>query len=52
MALYLLPALIVGLWAGNHITLSVSRETFIRAVNVIILASGAMLIYRAYMNGF
>lgn len=52
MALYLLPALIVGLWAGNHITLRVSRETFIRVVNVILLASGAMLIYRAYMNGF
>lgn len=48
-AIYLLPALVLGLWVGGHVSLRMSRETFSRLINVIILASGLMLVYRGLM---
>lgn len=50
-AIYLLPALVVGLWIGGHINLKMSRDAFTRLINVIVLVSGVTLIFRAYMGG-
>jgi uncharacterized membrane protein YfcA len=49
-AIYLLPALMLGLWAGEHISLKLSRNTFTRLINIIILVSGITLVYRAYLG--
>lgn len=46
-ALYLLPALLLGLWAGEHISFKISRNTFTRLISIIILTSGITLVYRA-----
>lgn len=50
MAVYLLPAMVIGLWAGGHINLKMSREAFIRLINIIILASGVTLVSRALLS--
>jgi len=50
-AIYLLPALMLGLWAGEHISFKMSRNTFTKLINIIILASGITLVYRAYLGG-
>jgi uncharacterized membrane protein YfcA len=50
-AIYLLPALMLGLWAGDHISFKMSRNTFTKLINIIILASGITLMYRAYLGG-
>ncbi|WP_256666094.1 sulfite exporter TauE/SafE family protein [Pseudomonas sp. B14-6] len=50
-AIYLLPALMFGLWAGDHISFKMSRNTFTRLINIIILVSGITLVYRAYLGG-
>ena len=47
MAIYLLPALVLGLWVGDHVSLRMSRDTFSRLINLIILVSGLTLVYRA-----
>lgn len=46
-ATYLLPALLLGLWAGEHISFKMSRNTFTKLINIIILVSGITLVYRA-----
>ncbi|MNJ61927.1 hypothetical protein D3C77_577400 [compost metagenome] len=50
MAIYLFPAMVVGLWAGGHINLRMSREAFIRLINIIILVSGVTLVSRALLS--
>lgn len=50
-AIYLLPALVIGLWIGGHINLKMSRDALTRLINIIILVSGITLICRAYMGG-
>lgn len=49
-AIYLLPALMLGLWAGEHISFKLSRNTLTRLINIIILVSGITLVYRAYLG--
>jgi len=49
-AIYLLPALVIGLWIGGHINLRMSRDAFTRLINFIILVSGITLVYRAYLG--
>ncbi|MNT25420.1 Sulfite exporter TauE/SafE [compost metagenome] len=49
-AIYLLPALVIGLWIGGHINLRMSRDAFTRLINIIILVSGITLVYRAYVG--
>ncbi|WP_019448406.1 sulfite exporter TauE/SafE family protein [Cupriavidus sp. BIS7] len=49
LAVALAPAMMLGLWAGRRITLRMSREQFLRAVNVIVLFSGAALVLRAWL---
>jgi uncharacterized membrane protein YfcA len=42
----LLPAMAVGLWSGRRLTLNMSKETFVRLVTWLVLASGIALIHR------
>jgi uncharacterized membrane protein YfcA len=39
-----------GLWIGRSLTLKLSRETFVRLVTWLVLASGLALLTR-YFNG-
>ncbi len=51
IALAFSPAMLIGTWAGRHITLRISRESFLKVINVIILLSGVVLLYR-YFSSF
>ena len=46
LALCLLPAMALGLWIGRRVTMKLSRETFVRLVTWLVLASGLALIGR------
>lgn len=46
LALTLLPGMLMGITLGRYLTLKMSREQFIKMINVLLLASGAMLILR------
>lgn len=49
-AAYLLPALLLGLWVGEHISFKISRNMFTKLINIIILVSGITLVCRAYFS--
>lgn len=49
MALLLIPAMLIGLYAGHHITLKMSREQFIRVLSMVLIVTGATLVVRAVM---
>ncbi|SDV50485.1 sulfite exporter TauE/SafE family protein [Chitinasiproducens palmae] len=44
----LLPAMLIGVWLGRHITLRLSREQFVRLVNVLVLFSGVAVLVRYF----
>ena len=46
-ALAVVPAGFAGIWAAGHLFRRISRETLLRAVALMLLLSGASLIYRA-----
>lgn len=46
LAVCLLPAMALGLWAGRRLTRKLSREAFVRLVTWLVLASGIALIVR------
>ena len=46
-ALAIVPAGLAGLWAASHLFRRISRETLMRAVALMLLASGTSLIVRA-----
>jgi uncharacterized protein len=46
LAVCLLPAMALGLWIGRRLTMKMSRETFVRLVTWLVLASGIALIGR------
>jgi uncharacterized membrane protein YfcA len=46
-AVFVVPAGLVGIWAAGHLFRRISRETLMRAVAFMLLASGASLIVRA-----
>jgi len=48
LAVCLLPAMALGLWIGRHLTLKMSRESFIRMVTWLVLVSGISLVYRYF----
>ncbi|WP_458321653.1 sulfite exporter TauE/SafE family protein [Providencia sp. CRPN23688] len=48
MALAFSPTMLIGIWVGRHITLKISRDTFLKIINVIILISGVALLYRYF----
>jgi uncharacterized membrane protein YfcA len=47
--LAVVPAALLGIWVGRRMYLRISRETLMRAVAVVLLASGASLISRAVL---
>ena len=47
-AIALLPAMFTGIGIGRRITLRLSREQFIRILNVVVLASGVALLVRYF----
>jgi uncharacterized membrane protein YfcA len=46
-AVVIIPAGLAGLWAASHLFRRISRETLMRTVALLLLASGASLILRA-----
>jgi uncharacterized membrane protein YfcA len=46
-AAFVVPAGLAGIWAAGHLFRRMSRELLMRAVALMLLASGASLIYRA-----
>lgn len=46
-AVAIVPAGLAGLWAAGHLFRRISRETLLRAVALMLLASGASLVLRA-----
>ncbi|HBO22388.1 MAG TPA: permease [Providencia sp.] len=48
VALAFSPAMLIGTWAGRHITLRISREAFLKTINIVILVSGIALLYRYF----
>ena len=46
-AVFVVPAGLAGIWAASHLFRRISRETLMRAVAFMLLASGASLIVRA-----
>lgn len=47
MALVLFPAMMIGVFIGRRITLKLSRESFLKIINIVILVSGITLLIRA-----
>lgn len=43
----LLPAMLLGMWIGNHLRLNLSRRALFRVIGALLVASGASLIARA-----
>ena len=46
-AVFIVPAGLAGIWAAGHLFRRISRETLMRAVALMLLASGASLVLRA-----
>ena len=46
-AVFVVPAGLAGIWAAGHLFRRLSRESLMRAVAVMLLASGGSLIYRS-----
>jgi uncharacterized membrane protein YfcA len=48
-ALAVVPACLLGIWTARRIFMNISREVLMRAVALLLLASGASLIFRAML---
>jgi uncharacterized protein len=48
LALLLAPGMLLGAYAGHHITLRLSREQFLRILYVVLIGSGLTLLVRAW----
>ena len=46
-ALFAVPAILLGIWVAQRIYLKISRDALMRAVAVMLLASGSSLLWRA-----
>ena len=51
LGLCLLPALVIGLWIGERITLRLTREQFLRVLHVVLIGAGITLCLRAFASG-
>lgn len=47
LAVLLIPVMLLGLYAGHHMTLRMSRDQFMRVLNLVLIATGTTLIARA-----
>jgi len=50
LAIACLPAMFLGTWLGHRITVSMSREQFLRAIYCLLLVSGGALLMRAWFT--
>ena len=50
-ALALLPIMVLGMWIGHHLHLSMSREQLVRLIGALLVLSGASLLVRALTMG-
>ena len=48
LALILAPGMLLGITLGRRMTLKMSREQFLKLINIVVLASGVMLIVRYF----
>lgn len=48
LALFLAPGMLIGITVGRRITLGMSREQFLKLINLVVLVSGLMLIARYF----
>lgn len=48
LALFLVPGMLIGVAVGRRLTLKMSREQFLKFINLVVLASGLMLIIRYF----
>lgn len=48
LALLLMPGMLLGIALGRRFTLKMSREQFLKLINVVVLGSGVMLIVRYF----
>jgi uncharacterized membrane protein YfcA len=48
LAAMLATSMLIGVFAGRHITLKLTREQFLKVVNVVVLASGVFLLIRYF----
>ncbi|NRN28209.1 sulfite exporter TauE/SafE family protein [Photorhabdus heterorhabditis] len=46
LILVFIPAMLLGVYLGRQVTLKISREVFLKFINILVLVSGLMLIYR------
>jgi uncharacterized membrane protein YfcA len=51
LALCLVPAMVLGMWIGERITLRLSREQFLRVLHVVLIGAGPTLCVRALTGG-
>jgi uncharacterized membrane protein YfcA len=51
LAAVLLPAMAIGLAAGHLITLRLSKAQFLRILHVLLIGSGAILLWHAVQTG-
>ena len=49
LAAICLPAMLLGIWIGHHVSLKMSREQFLRAICLLLIVSGSSLIIRAWI---
>ncbi|CAQ85984.1 MULTISPECIES: sulfite exporter TauE/SafE family protein [Photorhabdus] len=46
LILVFIPAMLLGVYLGRQVTLKISREVFLKFINILVLVSGLMLLYR------
>lgn len=51
LALCLVPSMVLGMWIGERITLRLTREQFLRVLNVVLIGAGITLCWRALTSG-
>lgn len=51
LALACVPAMLLGTWLGHHITLRISKETFLRTIYGVLVVAGVSLLARATLMG-
>jgi len=51
LALCLAPAMVLGMWVGERITLRLTRGQFLRVLYVVMIGAGATLLFRALTGG-
>ena len=51
LALCLVPAMVLGMWIGERITLRLTRQQFLRVLHLVLIGAGTTLCFRALTSG-